>query len=108
MTYKKIKHIVGPIPIKTHWILPFEDFLRKKIKGGGSSKPIIMFFSDPNDLDYTASEPITVGITVNLELDNPSQKPKTNILSKFILSAELFDMTRVSYLIVKNTFSVFF
>ena len=49
--------------------------------------------SDPNDLEYTASEPTTVEITLNSEQDNPSQKPKTNILSKFIQGAELFDMT---------------
>ena len=45
--------------------------------------------SDPNNLEYTASKPTTVEITLNSEHDNPSQTQKTNILSKFIQSAEL-------------------
>ena len=47
--------------------------------------------SDPNNLEYTASEPTTVENILNSEQNNPSQRLKTNILSKFIQS--YFDLT---------------
>jgi hypothetical protein len=46
--------------------------------------------SDPNNLEYTASEP-TVVENINSEQDNQNPKSKTNILSKFIQS--YFELT---------------